>query len=117
MRRRSALVLAGLLIGLVACGGAPDTGDFKSEAEKFIESDEFAENADVGMVVTDVECVEPASTAISTTFTCTGTGPDGAPLTLDAEITGERTISVGLPSAPGPAPTDTTGTDATTIPS
>ena len=117
MRRRSALVLAGLVIGLAACGGEPTTGDFKSEAEKFIESDEFAENPDVGMVVTDVECIEPTSTDINTEFTCTGTGPDGAPVTLDAAITGERTISVGLPSAPGPAPTDTSDTGATTIPS
>ena len=112
MRRRPALVLAGLAIGLLACGGDPTTGDFKSEAEKFIESDEFAENPDVGMVVTDVECTEPAATAITTTFTCVGTGPDGQSVTLDAEITGERTIAVGLPTAPGPA----SSVEPTTVP-
>jgi len=117
MRRRSALVLACLAIGLVACGGEPTTGDFKSEAEKFIESDEFAENPDVGMVVTDVECIEPTSTDINTEFTCTGTGPDGAPVTLDAAITGERTIAVGLPAAPGPASSVAPATGATTVPS
>jgi hypothetical protein len=117
MRRRPVLVLVALVVGLAACGGDPDTGDFKSEAEKFIESDEFAENPDVGMVVTDVECIEPASTDINTAFTCTGTGPDGAPITLDATITGEHAISVGLPSAPGPAASVPPATGATTVPS
>ncbi|MET0460356.1 MAG: hypothetical protein ABW122_02750 [Ilumatobacteraceae bacterium] len=116
MRRRSALVLAGLTAGLVACGGPATTGDFKREAEKFIESDTFAETPDVGMVVTDVECIEPESTAISTTFTCVGTGPDGQPVTLDAEITGERKLAVGLPSAPGPASSVAPTTVATTVP-
>ena len=34
MRRLAILVLTGLaVVGVVACGGSPDTGDFKSEAE------------------------------------------------------------------------------------
>lgn len=117
MRRRTpfALGAAGLVVlGATSCGGAPTSDDFRSEAETFIESDEFAEDPTVGVDITEAQCTEPAATAIGTTFTCTGTAPDGQTYAFDAAITDEREIAVGLAAGGAPSATDPAGTVAPT---
>lgn len=108
MRRLAIPALTVLAVfGIAACGGDPSTGDFKNEAEDFIEDDDGELAAEMQNTFTEAECAEPASTDVGTTYTCTATDASGATVEFLAEIAGETSIRVGLPGASG-APTSTT---------
>ena len=129
MRRLTAAAATAALLLLVAC--SPDAADFEAEAEKYIETRDFSEDAGL-LRYTDVECVEPESTAADTLFTCAATADDGSRWQFDVEITGESSLKVITPptllaeaspdsSAPEdssptttrPAPTTTSGATTT----
>ena len=59
MRRLTAVAAALAALLLAAC--SPDSGDFKEEAEKYIESRDFSEDAGL-LRYTEVDCEEPEST-------------------------------------------------------
>jgi hypothetical protein len=109
----AAAVVAALV--LVAC--SPDTADFQSEAEKYIESREFSEDAGL-LRFRDAECEEPESTAEDTRYTCTATAEDGTQWRFNVEITGESDLRVLIPPervTASTAPT-TTAPTAPTVP-
>jgi hypothetical protein len=104
MRRLTAAAAAAATLLLVAC--SPDTADYKAEAEKYIESRGFSEEAQL-LRFTDVECVEPESTAEDTRYTCTATSSDGIRWEFDVEIIGDADLRVILPPRRlSEAPTD-----------
>ena len=78
----------------MAC--SPDAADFQEEAEKYIESREFSEDAGL-LRFTDAECEEPESTAEDTLYTCTATAEDGSRWQFDVEITGDADLRVIIP--------------------
>jgi Domain of unknown function (DUF4333) len=128
MRRLTAAAAAAAALLLVAC--SPDASDFQEEAEKYIESREFSEDAGL-LRYTEVECAEPASTEEDTHYTCTATAEDGSRWQFDVEIIGKKDLRVlipptalsgsptdsSVPAGPAPASTaraTTTSTAATT---
>lgn len=82
----AALAAGGVL--LAACASP----NFKSEAEKYLESDEVAEIT--GYRFADSECEEPASTSVGTMYACTAVADDGSIWDFDVEITGDRELTV-----------------------
>jgi hypothetical protein len=94
MRRLTAAAAAAATLLLVAC--SPDTADYKEEAEKYIESRGFSEEAQL-LRFTEVECAEPESTAEDTRYTCTATSSDGIRWEFDIEIIGDADLRVMLP--------------------
>lgn len=102
-----------LSIGLVACSSSPE--DYQKEAEKYLESDDFA--AEVNMTFTDAECEVPASTSTDATYTCTAAAENGSTWSFDLEITGKNELTVTnfvpggdnaqAPSVSVPPPADT----------
>lgn len=109
MRRTLAPLAAGLvLVGITAC--SPDSGDFSSEAEDFIEDDDEELASTVGMTFDDAECDEPADTEVDTEFACTATGSDGVVYQFAAIIDGDRSFTVGVVGpATDAAPAGTAG--------
>ena len=74
------------LVGLAACSA--DTGDFRSDAESFIEdSDDLADAT--GQTFTDAVCVEPARVEVDEVFSCTAVTDDGTTWEFTATITGD----------------------------
>ena len=94
MRRLTAAAAAAALLLLVAC--SPDAADFQEEAEKYIESREFSEDAGL-LRFTEADCEEPESTATDTLFTCAALAEDGSRWQFGAEITGKTELKVILP--------------------
>ncbi|MET0146050.1 MAG: hypothetical protein ABW328_14910 [Ilumatobacteraceae bacterium] len=112
MRRLAIPALAVLVaLGAAACSGDPGTGDFKSEAEEYIEGD-LADAPELAgaLSFSDASCEEPTATDIGTTYDCTATGSDGVAYTLTVSITGENELTVsGIdPPLSIDAPTATT---------
>jgi hypothetical protein len=93
---------AAVVAALVLAACSPDAADFKSEAEEYIETRRFSEEAEL-LRYSDAECEEPASTAEDTRFTCTATAEDGTQWRFDVLITGERRMEVLMPPEPVPA--------------
>lgn len=92
MRRIALPVLAGVaVLGAAACSA--DSQDFKKAAENFIDDDDDV-SSEVGEEINDVECEEPTSKDVGTTYTCTGTGESGTAYEFGVEITGERELQV-----------------------
>jgi hypothetical protein len=89
-----AVASAAALLLFVAC--SPDTADYRREAEKFIESRRFSEEAEL-LRLSDVECEEPESTAEDTRYTCTATSSDGVRWEFDVDIVGDADLQVILP--------------------
>jgi hypothetical protein len=115
MRRLTAAAAAAALLLLVAC--SPDPADFKEEAEKYIESREFSEDAGL-LRFTEAACEEPESTATDTLFTCVAVAEDGSRWQFDVEITGETDLKVILPpDLLEEAPADSTIPDDSSPPS
>jgi hypothetical protein len=104
MRRLTAAAAAAAALVLVAC--SPDTADYKEEAEKYIESRGFSEDAQL-LRFTDVECEEPDSTDEDERYMCTATSSDGIHWEFDVEIVGDADLRVMLPPRRlSSAPTD-----------
>ena len=83
-----------LVVGLVgAC--SPDTSDFKSEAEGFIEDEDGDVAQQLGQTFTDATCEEPANKDTGTTYECTAVGADGQTYGFTATITGENEFQLG----------------------
>jgi hypothetical protein len=117
MRQLSAAAAVVAALVLVAC--SPDAADFESEAEEYIETREFSEDADLPRY-TDADCEKPASTAEDTRFTCTATAEDGTQWRFDVLITGEKSLEVRVPPVPVSAPSGdssvpTSGAATTTV--
>jgi hypothetical protein len=109
MRRLTAAAAIAATLLLVAC--SPDAADFKSEAEKYIESREFSEDAGL-LRYTEVECTEPESTDEDTAYTCTAVAEDGSRWRFDVVITGESDLQVMIPPSPlSSAPSDSSVPD------
>lgn len=83
------LVIAGTLL-VSAC--STTSGDFKSEAETFLQSPDLAEQA--GYKFTQAKCAAPATTTVGTRFTCTATDNDGDDWEFVVEISGDRELTV-----------------------
>jgi hypothetical protein len=107
MRHLTAAAAAVAALVLAAC--SPDAADFKSQAEKYIESREFSEDAGL-LRYSDAECEEPESTAEDTRYTCTATAADGTQWRFNVEITGERKLEV----SPSPQPVSAPGGESST---
>jgi hypothetical protein len=90
---------AAVVAALVLAACSPDAADFKSEAEKYIESREFSEDAGL-LRYSDAECEEPGSTAEDTRYTCTATAEDGTQWRFTVEITGKSKLRVLVPPDP-----------------
>lgn len=90
MRRVALLPASAALVGLAACSAS--TTDFKQEGEKFLQSDEVADN--VGFSFTDADCEEPANTDKGTTYTCTAVDNEGDTWEFTIEITGDNELTV-----------------------
>jgi hypothetical protein len=112
--RRYAIPLAGLaVLGAAAC--SPDKGDFKNDAQGFIEDDDGEVEKQIGVALSDATCDDPASTDVGTTFACTAVGDDGTTYDFTVEITGDNSYQVGGGTASsGSAPPGTGG--ATSVP-
>jgi hypothetical protein len=94
MRRLTAAAATAVVLLLVAC--SPDASDFQEEAEKYIESRDFSEDAGL-LRYHDAECEEPESTDEDTRYTCTATAEDGTRWQFDVDITGESDLRVIIP--------------------
>jgi Domain of unknown function (DUF4333) len=113
MRRYAIPIAAGLAV-FCAAACSPDEGDFKNDAEGFIEDDDGEVESQIGVALSDATCEDPASTDVGTTFTCTAVGDDGTTYDFTVEITGDNSYQVGGGTpAGGSAPP---GTGATTVP-
>ena len=113
MRRYAIPIAAGLaVLGAAAC--SPDEGDFKNDAEGFIEEDDGQVESQVGVALADATCEDPASTDTGTTFACTAVGDDGTTYDFTVEITGdnEYQVSGGTPATGSTPP----ATGATSVP-
>jgi hypothetical protein len=114
MRRYAIPLAVGLaVLGIAAC--SPDEGDFKNDAEGFIEDDDGQVESQVGVALSDATCEDPASTDTGTTFACTAVGDDGTTYDFTVTITGDNSYEVSGGTAT--AGTTPTGTGATTVPS
>ena len=121
MRRlTAATAAAAAAFLLVAC--SPDAADFKAEAEKYIESRAFSEEAKL-VRYPEVTCDEPESTAEDTIFVCTASAEDGSQWVFDVEITGKSDLIVITPptaladAAPGSTdPADSSPSTAAATP-
>jgi|GEM_PF-5412142 len=69
VERMRRILLAVPVLALVAAA-CTDTGSYKDQTEKFINDDAGIERL-YGEDLTDTECVEPTSTDVGTTYTCT----------------------------------------------
>jgi hypothetical protein len=83
---------SGAIFGNVLSVG---NGDFKSDAESFIEDDTGSVEAQLGIGLDQATCEEPASTEVGTVFACTALGDDGSTYEFSVEITGDNTYEVG----------------------
>lgn len=113
-----AAVAAGTF-ALVACSAG--STDFKDAAEKAIKSD----NGGLGKGST-ATCEKPSSTAVGTTFSCTGTAADGTVYAITAKIdkkdhvvvnstgiVGDGTSGSTADTTTGDTTADTAATDTT----
>jgi hypothetical protein len=120
MRRFVIPALAGLAVaGIAAC--SPDSGDFKKDAEDFIDDDDGDVEQQIGTALSDATCEDPASSDKGTTFNCTAVGENGTTYAFFVEITGDNSYEVGGGTPTGgttagtaPAGTATTAPTATT---
>jgi hypothetical protein len=74
---------------------SPGDGDFRSDAEEFLQADGGEVESQIGVGLSDATCEDPASTDVGTTFACTAVGDDGTTYEFTVEITGENTYQVG----------------------
>jgi hypothetical protein len=92
MRARSTTAALGAGLVLMVTGCAADAGEFRSQAEQFLESSEMSDIQ--GEDFTDAECEEPRDTVIGTTFRCTALDDDEDLWRFTVEITSDSSIVV-----------------------
>ena len=86
-------VLVGLAVTvplLTSCRAS--SGDYRREAEKYLESDDLAKEA--GYKFDQAVCEQPESDVVGVQFSCTATDNDGDDWEFIVEITGSRAITV-----------------------
>ena len=86
-----------LLVGLAVAGSTlvactASSGDYRREAEKYLESQDLAKEA--GYKFDQAVCEQPTSDDIGVQFACTATDNDGDDWEFIVEITGSRAITV-----------------------
>ncbi len=118
MRRTTALpALAVLAAASVGCGGPPSTGDFRDEAQQFINGDLNENPLLNGLSFSDAECQEPETTKTGTAFTCTANASDGEPRTLSVTIAGRNQFEIKAEGIQPPLPEGpTAGAPASSTP-
>lgn len=91
---RILLPAAGLaaLVGFAAC--SPDSTDFQSEGEKFIENTDGDVTTQTGYSFSDASCDKPTNTDTGTTYACTAADEEGDSWDFTVEITGDRELTV-----------------------
>jgi hypothetical protein len=115
MRRYVIPALAGLvLVGVAAC--SPDAGDFKDDAEDFIEDDDGDVETQLGLALSEASCEDPTSSDVGTTFPCTAVAEDGTTYNFTVEITGDNSYEVGGGIPAGSVPPGTGATVPGTTP-
>ena len=92
MNRRLLAMLRGASIPLVIVGCSASEGDFRREAEKYLESESLAEEA--GYRFSGATCDEPSSTNEGAEFACTAVDNEGDSWEFVVQITGDREITV-----------------------
>ena len=104
-----ALIATGgsLLLLLGACSKDVSTGDFKSQTEKFLNSNKDVKEK-LGVSFTDASCQEPASKDVDTSYTCTATAEDGSTWAFKVQITSKNGFTVETAQ-----PSDSSSTPAT----
>ena len=80
------------LFGFAAC--SPDSTDFKSEGEKFIEDDGEDVATNTGYTFDEADCEKPGNTDTGTTYNCTAVDNEGDTWDFTIEITGKRELTV-----------------------
>ena len=90
--RQTLLVLGalGLVAMTAACSTTPK--DYKSEGEKFLESDDLAKSA--GYSYKYALCDQPPSIQVGTQYACIATDNDDNSWEFIIEITGDRELTV-----------------------
>lgn len=79
------------LFGVAAC--SPDSKDFQSEGEDFIEDDDGQLARSVGYTFEDADCDKPRNTEVGTTYSCTAVDNEGDDWDFLVEITGKRELT------------------------
>lgn len=98
MKRFGGLVAGSCsIVVLAAC--STSTSDFQDEAQKFIESDDVAEQLELAF--SEAACEEPADTSSGTSFTCTANGADGVAYTFEVTISGDAEFTLNPPEPVG----------------
>ena len=92
--KRTLIAIAGIaaIAGFAAC--SPDSTDFKSEGEDFLEDTDGDVASGTGFTFSDADCEKPSSTDEGTTYDCTATDDEGDVWDFSIEITGERELTV-----------------------
>jgi hypothetical protein len=80
------------VLGFAAC--SPDSKDFKSEGEDFIEEEDGQLASNLGYTFSDAECDKPANTDTGTIYDCTAVDDEGDTWDFSVEITGDRELTV-----------------------
>lgn len=115
MSPRGRALIAPLAAGtvLVACGGPPSAGDYRSGAEGFIEGGLDGQADAAGVSFAEASCDDPPSTDTGAIFACTASGQDGTAYTFTVTIVGRNRMD--LVSEPPLPAAGTTGAPATTV--
>jgi hypothetical protein len=74
---------------------SPGNGDFRSNAESFLEDDGGVVESQLGVGLDQASCEKPKSTDVGTKFACTAVGDDGTTYEFTVEITGADSYQVG----------------------
>jgi hypothetical protein len=86
------ILVAMPLLGFSLAACSASSGDYRREAEKYLESDDLAKEA--GYRFDSAVCEEPSTDDVGVQFACTATDNDGDDWEFIVEITGSRAITV-----------------------
>ncbi len=94
MRRSIVTLTAGFAAFGLLAACSPDSTDFKTEGEDFLEDSGGDVETQTGHRFSDADCEKPADTDEGTTYTCTATDDEGDEWEFTVEITGKRELTV-----------------------
>ena len=89
---RAFVVLVVAATAVLLSGCSPSRGDFVSDAEAFLRSDEMFDT--YGLDLPEPACTAPAEIETGATISCTGTAQDDVGYTFTFEITGSRDLTL-----------------------